>query len=183
MTGNRDRPAYPLTVSFLDDGGTEICADEDHLAGTLEVFDSESPDEAVRITDRLGRAVRVKVEGLQVLVCALDEDKDTELNPYAPPKARLTEDGEEGAKFSVLRLFAQAVAFLLWWSTIALLLSPAILRPSKAVLAYWGFVGVYTFLLYRAKIITRAVERVFVGTVLALFGLYCAWIFDFLGFF
>ena len=167
-----DRPEYPLTVSFLDDGSSEICADAGQLAGALEYFDSAAPDETVRITDRQGRAVRVKVERLQVLVCELDADEPQETNPYAPPQARLEEEGEERAKASFFHVIAQVLAFLFWWSAIFLLLSPRILEIPKTVLAFWGFVGVYTFVLYRAKIITRTLERIFVGTVIGVFVLW-----------
>jgi hypothetical protein len=65
------QPAYPIKVVFEEDGATWILNDEKELATTLEWFDSDAPDEHARVTDNQGRAVRIKVEKLELVIFEL----------------------------------------------------------------------------------------------------------------
>ena len=65
------QPEYPIKVGFEEDGETWILNNDKELATTLEWFDSDAPDEHAKVTDKLGRAVRIKIEKLELLVFEL----------------------------------------------------------------------------------------------------------------
>ena len=65
------QPEYPIKVVFEEDGETWILNNEKELATNLEWFDSDAQDEHAIATDNQGRAVRIKVEKLELLVLEL----------------------------------------------------------------------------------------------------------------
>ena len=65
------QPEYPIQVLFKEDGESWILNDEDELANNLEWFDSEGADENAAVTDKNGRAVRLKVEKLELIIFEL----------------------------------------------------------------------------------------------------------------
>ena len=66
---NNMKPKFPITVHFLEEDDKWLLEDEKELAYNLEWLDSDDDDEKVKVTDDLGRRVRLKVEGLKVIVC------------------------------------------------------------------------------------------------------------------
>jgi hypothetical protein len=62
-----DKPQFPIKVFFYEDNDEWILNSEDDIALNLEWFDSEDIEENTKVTDRLGRPVRLKVEALQVI--------------------------------------------------------------------------------------------------------------------
>lgn len=67
------RPEYPIKVVFKEDGETWILNNEEELATSLEWFDSESPTENAMAIDNQGRAIRIKVEKLELVTFELKE--------------------------------------------------------------------------------------------------------------
>jgi len=61
------RPEFPIRVSFHEDDDVWVLDSFDELAFSLEWFDSNDPDENASVVDRKERAVRVKVERLELL--------------------------------------------------------------------------------------------------------------------
>ena len=66
---NNQKPAFPLTVVFEEDGDTWVLNNEEEAANSLEWFDSRKADEKAKITDSLGRKVTLVVEKLEVKLC------------------------------------------------------------------------------------------------------------------
>ena len=60
------QPTFPVTVRFEKDGEDWVFDSIKELACSLEWFDSDDPEQNARVTDALGRAVRLKVEELEV---------------------------------------------------------------------------------------------------------------------
>jgi hypothetical protein len=64
-------PEYPIRVFFKEDGETWVLENEEELVNNLEWFDSDSSEEYAVTVDNQGRAVRVKVEKLELIVFKL----------------------------------------------------------------------------------------------------------------
>ena len=60
------QPAYPVTVRFEEDSEDWVFESTQELVCSLEWFDSDDPTQNASVTDALGRAVRLKVEELEV---------------------------------------------------------------------------------------------------------------------
>lgn len=67
----KQEPLFPLTVTFHEDGEVWVLSDLTDAACNLEWFDSEDAEEHVSVVDSLGRAVRLKIDSLQVVTCSL----------------------------------------------------------------------------------------------------------------
>jgi hypothetical protein len=67
--GGQGYPVFPLTVRF-EDGGEEQYESVEDLEQNLENFDSDA-DVGCRVTDALGRPVRLKIKLLSLKVLAL----------------------------------------------------------------------------------------------------------------
>jgi hypothetical protein len=67
------KPKFPLTVFFLEDKEEWVLDNEEELACNLEWFDSADEDENAIVTDSLGRNVRLKIMGLKVIICRLED--------------------------------------------------------------------------------------------------------------
>lgn len=67
----KQEPQFPLTVTFHEDGEVWVLSDLMDAARNLEWFDSEDAEERVTVVDCLGRAVLVKIDSLQVVMCSL----------------------------------------------------------------------------------------------------------------
>lgn len=68
------RPKFPLTVLFLEDNEEWVLDSDEELACNLEWFDSTDEEENAIVTDSLGRSVRLKIKGLKVIVCQLEDE-------------------------------------------------------------------------------------------------------------
>jgi hypothetical protein len=71
-----NRPEFPLKVVFQETGEEWLLENESDAAQNLEWFDSEDPEEAAVVTDKQGRPVRLKIEGLKVIAIALKTGMD-----------------------------------------------------------------------------------------------------------
>lgn len=71
------KPKFPLRILFQESNDEWILKNENDAACTLEWFDSDDPNEHASVTDDLGRPVRLKVEGLAILVCEVAMAKNT----------------------------------------------------------------------------------------------------------
>ena len=61
-----ERPIFPITVRFLEDGEEWVMNDELELIRNLEDFDSDDPEENATVRDKLDRNVRLKIEALEL---------------------------------------------------------------------------------------------------------------------
>ena len=68
---NNQKPAFPLTVIFEEDGDKWILDNEQEAANNLEWFDSRNTDEKAIVTDSLGRKVNLVIEKLEVKLCEI----------------------------------------------------------------------------------------------------------------
>ena len=66
-----EKPQYPITVLFKEDGDKWVLDNEQELGNSLEWFNSNDPEEKAEVTDALGRNVEVIVEKLEVKKCVL----------------------------------------------------------------------------------------------------------------
>ena len=57
-----EKPQYPITVLFKEDGDKWVLDNEQELGCNLEWFDSKDPEQNTEVTDALGRNVEVVVE-------------------------------------------------------------------------------------------------------------------------
>jgi hypothetical protein len=60
-------PEFPIRVTFHEDGDEWVLDSPEELACSLEWFDTDDPEEHASVVDRHGRAVRIKVEALEVV--------------------------------------------------------------------------------------------------------------------
>jgi hypothetical protein len=60
------QPTFPVTVRFEEDNEDWVFDSTQELACSLEWFDSDDAEQNARVTDAQGRAVRLKVEELEV---------------------------------------------------------------------------------------------------------------------
>lgn len=65
-------PEYPIKIDF-EYGETWVLKNEEELATSLEWFDSDSEEEPTVITDNQGRAVKLKVDNLKLVLFELKE--------------------------------------------------------------------------------------------------------------
>lgn len=65
------QPTFPVTVGFEEDGEEWTFDSIEEMACSLEWFDSDDPEENATVRDAHGRAVRIKVERLEVKVFEL----------------------------------------------------------------------------------------------------------------
>ena len=65
------KPEFPITVRFEEDGEEWVLDTIHEIAGSLEWFDSDDPEERATVIDRRGRSVRLKVVQLDVHVLEL----------------------------------------------------------------------------------------------------------------
>lgn len=61
-------PEFPIQIKFAD-GDEWVLESQDEIAGTLEWFDSDDPDEGATVRDARGRHVHIKVVDLKVILC------------------------------------------------------------------------------------------------------------------
>ena len=66
-------PQYPITVADSGSGESQLFTTEEELVTTLEWFNSDDPEYNAVVTDALGRAVQLKIERLEVVICRLSE--------------------------------------------------------------------------------------------------------------
>ncbi len=66
-----DKPSFPITVTFIEDGDTWVLDTPSELECNLEWFDSRDPEENATITDSKGRKLLVVVEKLELKICQL----------------------------------------------------------------------------------------------------------------
>lgn len=66
------QPEFPITVQF-EDGDTWILESVEEVECSLEWFDTDAEGDAVRVTDKHGRRVRLKVDALRLIVFELLE--------------------------------------------------------------------------------------------------------------
>ncbi len=71
-----NRPEFPLKVFFQETGEEWMLENEVDAVQNLEWFDSEDPNEAAVVTDRLGRLVLLKIEELKVIAMSLKASTD-----------------------------------------------------------------------------------------------------------
>ena len=67
------KPEFPIKVVFFEDNEEWVLENEEELACSLEWFDSDDEDENAIVTDSLGRNVRIKIKGLKIIICQLQE--------------------------------------------------------------------------------------------------------------
>ena len=72
MNQQENKPSFPLTIFFHEDGDIWTLNNEIEVATNLEWFDSTSPDEKASVKDSLGRSVILLVEELEVKQCTLE---------------------------------------------------------------------------------------------------------------
>ena len=65
------KPSFPLVIVFHEDNDRWTLNNLEEVAQNLEWFDSDDPDEQATVTDSEGRLVKLKVEVLTVIECAL----------------------------------------------------------------------------------------------------------------
>lgn len=65
------KPSFPLVIVFHEDNDRWTLNNLEEVAQNLEWFDSDDPDEQATVTDSKGRLVKLKVEALTVIECAL----------------------------------------------------------------------------------------------------------------
>lgn len=66
------QPEFPIKVVFEEGEETWIFNNEKELATSLEWFDNDDLDEHAVVTDNQGRAVRIRVEKLELIVFELE---------------------------------------------------------------------------------------------------------------
>ena len=67
-----EKPTYPITVTFHEDGEVWVMKSERDLAFNLEWFDSNDPEERATVIDKYGRRVRLKIEKLELKLLELE---------------------------------------------------------------------------------------------------------------
>jgi hypothetical protein len=66
-----EKPSFPLTIDWHEDGEQEIFKNEIDAGCTLEWFDSRDDDTDASVRDSQGRPVILVVKQTEVTLCAL----------------------------------------------------------------------------------------------------------------
>ena len=67
----KDAPSYPITVHYIKEKEQITFNDELELVSYLEFFDSEDPDEDIKVLDARVRLMELSVWGLELRVFRL----------------------------------------------------------------------------------------------------------------
>ena len=62
------KPKYPITVLFSEESKVETYNSELELVTSLEWFDSSDPEWQVKVIDKTGASLVLKVEALKILM-------------------------------------------------------------------------------------------------------------------
>jgi len=68
---NVEKPKFPITIVWEEDGEQDVFKNEIDAACTLEWLDSTDSDSGVAVTDSTGRAVTLIVEKSEMKLCQL----------------------------------------------------------------------------------------------------------------
>ena len=70
---NKEKPTFPITVTFQEDGDVWVLNNEMEVANNLEWFDSRDPEEKATVIDKSKRKVTLVVEKLEVKLCEIEQ--------------------------------------------------------------------------------------------------------------